>query len=321
MSPTSAEDAHLPAPARGMLEEVRAGLTAEPRQLPPKFFYDERGSELFEEITRTPEYYPTRAERALLESRVAPWLRSLAPQSLVELGAGSAEKTRVLLDAMTATDRARVYAPLDVSAEFLAATAHRLRASYPALHIEPIVADLSGHFRIPRSLPRPLVVAFLGSTIGNFERQAAVVLLRQACGEMEPDDRLLLGVDLKKDPARITAAYNDSRGVTAQFNLNVLRVLNRELGADFDLAAFEHHAFYDPELGRVEMHLVARRPVTVRIPDMQPVAFRAGETIRTEISRKYDRPQVERTLRDAGLTLEHWFTDDDGDYALAVGRR
>lgn len=301
-----------------MLREARAGLLDTPKHLPPKFFYDERGSELFERITRQPEYYPTRVERALLAAVVAPWLTSLAPRALVELGAGSAEKTRVLLDAMTRTERALVYAPLDVSAEFLEATAERLRARYPSLRVEPVVADLTQPIRVEWSLPRPLVVAFLGSTIGNFEQAQARQLIRSVRAGMAAGDRFLLGVDLKKDPGRIEAAYNDAAGVTAAFNLNVLRVLNRRLGADFDLDSFRHRAFYDPVSGRVEMHLVATRPIQVEVPGIGRIELAQDESIRTEISRKYDRDQVERTLESGDLELEHWFTDEAGDYALAV---
>ena len=303
-----------------MRAEVRSGLQARPRILPPKFFYDERGSELFEEITRQPEYYPTRAERAILETHVADWIHRLAPRALIELGAGNADKTRTLLDAMVDAGSGVVYAPVDVSADFLRASVERLSKSYPSLRIEPIVADLTDDFRIPAELPRPLVVAFLGSTIGNFARADAAALLRRCSATMRAEDRLLLGVDLKKRSARLNAAYNDAAGVTAAFNRNVLRVLNRELGADFEPDAFEHHAFYDPGHGRVEMHLVATLPMTVHIPDVGDFELDAGDSILTEISRKYDRAEVDATLDATGLVVEDWFEPEPGEYAVVVGR-
>ena len=305
-----------------MRAEIREGMQARPRIIPPKFFYDERGSELFEEITRLPEYYPTRVERGILAADVAAWLRDVRPSSLVELGAGNADKTRILLEAMleAAQREPVVYAPVDVSAEFLRATAERLSTEYPALRVEPIVADLTEEFALPRELPHPRVVAFLGSTIGNFGRAAAARLLRQAAAVLDDDDRLLLGVDLRKEPALLRAAYNDAAGVTAEFNLNVLRVLNRELGADFDVAAFRHHAFYDEPNGRIEMHLVADRPQTISIPEVGTIQLAAGESILTEISRKYDRQEVEATLAEAGLEIERWF-EAKPPYAVVVGRK
>lgn len=303
-----------------MRAEVGAGLRARPRIIPPKFFYDERGSELFEAITRQPEYYPTRAERAILETRVVDWIHLVEPRALIELGAGNADKTRTLLDAMVDAGSGVAYVPVDVSADFLQASAERLAASYPTLRIEPIVADLTSDFRIPDDLPRPLVVAFLGSTIGNFARGDATALLRHCAAAMKKDDRLLLGVDLKKDSARLNAAYNDAAGVTAAFNRNVLRALNRQLDADFDPESFEHHAFYDSETGRVEMHLVATLPMTVHIPEVGTFDLGAGESILTEISRKYDRPEVDATLEAAGLAVEQWFEREPDEYAVVVGK-
>jgi len=305
-----------------MRAEIRAGLAARPRTIPPKYFYDERGSELFEQITRLPEYYPTRVERGLLEGVVAAWLRDLAPQSLVELGAGNAEKTRILLEAMleSAEREPVVYAPVDVSAQFLRATAERLSNAYPGLSVQPIVADLTDDFTLPRQLPHPRVVAFLGSTIGNFGRVAAAHLLRHAASVMEEDGRLLLGVDLKKDPTTLHAAYNDAAGVTAEFNLNVLRVLNRELGADFDVDAFRHHAFYDEENGRIEMHLIAERAQTINVPGVGIIELAPGESILTEISRKYDRAEVQATLAEAGIRIAEWF-EATPPYAVVVGER
>lgn len=296
-----------------MRQDVRAGLGGEPRTLPPKYFYDAHGSALFEEITTLPEYYLTEAERTLLERAVAPWLRRVGARTLVELGAGSAAKTRILLDAMH-PQQGVVYTPLDVSAEFLANTARAVDAQYDDMVVRPIVADLAGDFELPADLPRPMVVAFLGSTIGNFEHDAAIALMRHVRTTLQQGDRLLLGADLKKERGRLEAAYNDLAGVTARFNLNVLRVLNRELGADFDLDAFAHRAYYDEELGRVEMHLVSVVPQRVEVPGVGTFDFDVGQSIRTEISRKHDRAELEEMLARAGLSLEEWFSD--GDYVV-----
>ena len=300
-----------------MLAEVRAGLARSPKELSPKFFYDTRGSELFEQITELPEYYPTRTERALLTRWVPFWVARLAPRTLVELGAGSARKTRILLDAMRATGTAERYLPVDVSRDFLLEVARQLRAEYPGLGVVPTLADLAGEFRLPADLPHPVLYAFLGSTLGNFEPASAVRLLRTLRTTMAPADRLLLGLDLRKDPAEIERAYNDAAGVTAEFNRNMLRVLNRELGADFHPEAFWHHAFYNHREHRIEMHLVASAPQRVHIPEVGVVQFAAGESLRTELSYKYEQAQVERLLAAAGLVLEAWRTEHDR-YALLL---
>ncbi len=302
-----------------MLAEVAAGLQSVPKELSPKYFYDQRGSELFEEITWLPEYYPTRTERSLLASWMPALIRMLGTRSLVELGAGSAEKTRLILDAMREAGTAEVYVPIDVSATFLAETAVRLRRDYPGLLVEPTVADISDTLSVPRRLPRPALFAFLGSTIGNFYPEAAVRLLRRVRASMRPGDRFLMGADLRKDPARIEAAYNDSQGVTAEFNRNMLRVLNQELGADFDADAFAHRAFYEPVTHRIEMHLVSQRAQAVHVPGVGTIHFAAGESLRTEISCKHDRESVTAMFAGAGLELEHWRTDADDLFALAVG--
>lgn len=302
-----------------MLAELREGLARPQKELPPKYFYDVRGSELFEEITRLPEYYLTRTERALLERWMPAWTAALRPRSLVELGAGSAAKTRIVLDAMRAAGEEVTYVPVDVSAEFLADTAARLRAEYPGVEVVPAVADISAEFELPAGLPAPTLHAFLGSTIGNFAPDQAVALLRRVRAAMRPSDRFLMGVDLRKDPARIEAAYNDARGVTAEFNRNMLRVLNREAGADFDVDAFEHRAFYDRDAHRIEMHLVSPDARTVTIPGVGGIGLRAGESIRTEISCKHDRESVARMFAAACLGVEAWETDPDGLYALVLG--
>jgi L-histidine N-alpha-methyltransferase len=296
-----------------VLEEVRDGLSRAQKELPPKFFYDERGSELFEAITRLPEYYLTRAEAALLARWMPVWLDALRPASLVELGAGSAVKTRLILDAIPA---AGVYVPVDVSADFLDASARGIRASYPALEVRPVAADFTTTFALP-PLPHPTLHAFLGSTIGNFTADDAVALLRATRARMETDDRFLMGVDLRKNPAIIQAAYNDAAGITAEFNRNMLRVVNARTGADFYVAAYEHRAFYDRTEHRIEMHLVALRPQTVTVPGAGVWTIAAGESIRTEISCKHDRASVDTLFAAAGLCVERW--EDDGLFAIIFG--
>lgn len=303
---------------QAMLAEVAAGLSRPQKELSPKFFYDQRGSELFEEITELPEYYLTRTERGLLEQWAPGCIGALRPRTLVELGAGSAAKTRVLLDAMKAAGTAELYIPVDISADFLARSAEELRREYPALEVVPCVADISADFVLPTEGPGPVLIAFLGSTIGNFAPTTAVRLLRQVGRAMQPADRLLLGVDLRKDPARLEAAYNDARGVTAQFNRNVLHVLNRDLGANFAVYNFTHHAFYNAADHCVEMHLVSVEPQQVRIPGVRTVDFAAGETIRTEISCKHDRASVHAMLREAGLQVAGWRTDADDLFAVVL---
>jgi L-histidine N-alpha-methyltransferase len=302
-----------------MLAEVAAGLSAPQKELPPKYFYDHRGSELFEEITRLPEYYPTRTERGLLLS----WMPELVPQlgtrALVELGAGSAEKSRLILSAMQAAGTADVYVPIDVSASFLTLTAARLQREYPGLTVEPVVADIAEDFFAPADLPHPALYAFLGGTIGNFYPPAAIRLLKRIRMAMQPGDRLLLGVDLRKDIHRIEAAYNDSQGVTAAFNRNMLLVLNHELHSDFDPETFEHRAFYEPVTHRIEMHLVSRLSQEVRVPGVGVVPFAEGESIRTEISCKYDRASVAELFTPAGLRIELWRQDPEDLFALVVG--
>ncbi len=297
-----------------IVADVRAGLSRPQKELSPKFFYDQRGSQLFEEITRLPEYYLTRTERALLPE-VAP---TLSAATLVELGAGNAEKTRILLDDMSARSL-EAYVPVDVSATFLAQTATRLRAEYPGLSVMPLVADMTEGAPAPRALPRPVLYALLGSTIGNFTDEEAVALLRHVRAGMDHGDRLLLGADLVKDPAIIEAAYNDTRGITAEFNRNILRVVGRELNADFHPDLFAHWAFFNGVAGRIEMHLVATRDLCIAIPDIGRVFVRRGESIRTEISNKYDRPRLTRIMDAAGLRVAQWNTDPTGGYALVLG--
>jgi L-histidine N-alpha-methyltransferase len=300
-----------------LLRDVARGLAQQPKELDPKYFYDERGSALFEQITELPEYYLTRAERSLLVAEIPEIVNKIRPRSLVELGAGSASKTQIVLDAMQSTGTGEQYVPVDVSRDFLEETAERLRESYPDLKITTAVGDFTRELRLPL-LERPTLFAFLGSTIGNFESEAAIRILRRISSHMRPDDRFLLGIDLRKDEKIIEAAYNDSAGVTADFNLNVLRVLNRELGANFDLATFRHRAFYNRDKHRIEMHLDSDRDQTVFIPGVGDVRFARGESIRTELSCKYDRSTVEMLFRNAGLRLDQWITGADEFFALAL---
>lgn len=302
-----------------MLRDVRDGLRQSPKQLPSKYFYDERGSELFERITDLPEYYLTRAERALLESSIPDVIARLKPSSLVELGAGSASKTRIILDAMRDRGAAKCYVPIDVSADFLEATAAQLRREYPQMEITPVVSDISENFRLP-SLVSPVLIVFLGSTLGNFLRDAAVELLARVAAMLGPTDAFLLGVDLRKDPSVLHAAYNDSEGVTAAFNVNILNRLNRELGANFPLERFEHCAYYSMEHHRIEMHLVARSSLSVSIPGVGDVSFAAGESVRTELSHKYDLETIDGILAESGMRLERWVPDGAGAFALALAR-
>jgi L-histidine N-alpha-methyltransferase len=299
-----------------MLADVRTGLLAQRKELPPTYFYDAYGSRLFDEITRLPEYYLTRAEFALLESCASEIVEIAAPRALAELGAGTATKSRVLLRALTGRGAAQ-YLPIDVDGDTLRLTAESLRIDFPTLEVVPIVADMREEVRASGAR-HPLLYAFLGSTIGNFTPDAAEQLLGRIRATLRPTDRLLLGVDLVKDVGTLEAAYNDTRGVTAEFNRNVLRVLNRELGADFDVDAFTHHAFYNRELRRIEMHLVARTAQRVHLPGIGTLPIAAGESIRTEISCKYDREAVRTLLADSGFALTHWMTDAEMRFALVL---
>ena len=301
-----------------LLRDVARGLAQPQKELDPKYFYDERGSALFEQITELPEYYLTRAERRLLESDIPDFIARFRPRALVELGAGSASKTRVILDAMMDAGSAAQYVPVDVSGEFIEESASRLRENYEGLEVTTAVGDFSRELSLPE-IEHPALFAFLGSTIGNFDDDAAVEILANIAGHMRPGDRFMLGADLRKDVATIEAAYNDDAGVTAEFNLNVLRVLNRELGADFDLRAFRHRAFYDSERHRIEMHLDSVEEQIVTIPEIGEIQINAGESIRTELSCKYDRAAINTLFRRAGLCLDTWITDDEGMFAIAVG--
>jgi L-histidine Nalpha-methyltransferase len=316
-------EVHLAADAAAtMRRDVRAGLSTEPKELAPKYFYDERGSQLFEQITELPEYYPTRAERSILAERSDEILAAAGrPQTLIELGSGSAAKTRHLLSAMRDAGCLGTYVPVDISEEITHETAEALVGEYPGLAVRGLVCDFEHELeRIPESKGGRLV-AFLGGTIGNLYPAARRDFLTRLAGLLGPDDRLLLGTDLVKAHHRLEAAYDDAGGVTAEFNKNVLRVLNRELGADFDLEAFEHVAIYDAEEARMDIRLRSLDEQTIRVEGLEmDVSFARGEEMRTEISSKFTYERLTEVYGEAGLAISGWFTDADCDYALSLAR-
>ena len=304
--------------AARLAADVRAGLTRAAKELPPKYFYDGRGSRLFDAICALPEYYLTRAEHALLTEVVDDILDRAHPAQLIELGSGASRKTRLLLDRLVRAQPVPAYVPIDLSESALRRSARALRAAYPRLPVHAIVTDYEyGLADLPEAAPR--LVIFLGSTIGNFVPPHDTVFLRGIARAMRSGDQLLLGVDLVKSPARLHAAYNDAAGVTAEFNRNVLRVLNRELGADFDVPRFEHVAFYNPDAAQIEMHLRAQAAQRVHITALAlTVALAAGETIHTESSRKFTQTTATAMLAEGGFRLDRWYVSADGDFALAL---
>ena len=315
-------DVHLPpgGPLSGMAADVRAGLTKPFKELSPRYFYDERGSELFEAITELEEYYPTRCERAILTEHSPGIVAAANPRALIELGSGSASKTRVLLDAMADAGCLAAYCPVDISQEITRDTAEAIAAEYPGAEVWGHVCDFELDLeRIPVDGPR--ITAFLGGTIGNFQPAQRASFLRRVANLLDTEDRFLLGTDLVKDRATLEAAYDDSEGVTAEFNLNVLRVLNRRLGANFDTDAFEHVARWDADNLWMDIRLRSRRHQVIDIKglDLQ-VAFAAGEEMRTEISTKFMRPGLEGIYAEAGLEITDWWTDPEGHYALSLAR-
>ena len=307
-----AEDRRL-----ALREEALHGLTSTPKELPPKWFYDRRGSELFEAITRLPEYYLTRAERSILERRADEIAGLTEATTLIELGSGTSDKTRLLLDALSP----RRFVPFDVSEETLHSSAERLALRYPRLEVAALVGD----FDLPLPpLPagEPRLLAFLGSTIGNLLPARRTVFLADVAASLDEDDWFLLGADLVKSPARLVAAYDDPTGVTREFNLNVLRVLNRELDADFDLSAFEHVARWNAEAEWMEIYLRSNRRQTVRLAALElEVEFGPGELMRTEISAKFHLQRLAAELESAGLSVQRRWTDDAGDFAVLLATR
>jgi L-histidine N-alpha-methyltransferase len=300
-----------------MAHDVRTGLTAVPKVLPPVWFYDERGSELFDEITRLPEYYPTRAEQAILEAHADDIAEVAQATTLVELGSGTSAKTRLLLDAMVGDGALRRFVPLDVSEETLRHAASDISGEYD-LPVHAVVGDFHRHLRtLPREGRR--MVAFLGGTIGNFTPDQRHKFLMDLDATMDHDEWLLLGTDLVKDEARLVAAYDDAQGVTAEFNRNVLRVIDQELGGDFEPEAFEHVALWDAANSWIEMRLRSTVDQHVRVADLDlEVDFAAGEEMQTEISTKFTPDGVRQDLWDHGFVVEASWTDPAGDFLLTL---
>jgi L-histidine N-alpha-methyltransferase len=301
--------------------DARVGLTATPRWLAPTWLYDERGCELFEAITELPEYYPTRTERGILEARADEIARLTAADTLVELGSGTSAKTRLLLDALTSTGRLRRFVPFDVAEPTLRRAAEAIAADYDGLEVTGVVGDFRQHLpALPTGGTR--LFALLGGTIGNFAPPERHRFLTALTATMRPGDSLLLGTDLVKEPGRLVAAYDDAAGVTAEFDRNVLQVLNDRLGADFDPSSFEHVAHWDERNEWIEMRLRAARAQVVAVPGLGVVLrVAAGEELRTEISAKFRRRGVRAELRAAGLRPRRWWTDDAGDFALSLAVR
>jgi len=300
--------------------DVLQGLTSVPKTLPPKWFYDARGSELFDAICELPEYYPTRREAALLGDVGAELARAVPAAEVVELGSGSSLKTPLLLDPLHAAGTLRRYVPVDVSASAIEAAIPALLARYPALEIDARICDFTADLsELRNGAASPQLIAFLGTTIGNLQPVELHAFLVGVRGLLQPGDALLVGHDLVKDPAIIVPAYDDAQGITAAFNRNVLAVINRELHADFDLDAFAHEATWNPRLERIEIRLRSRRAQIVRIASLGlNVAFRAGEAILTEISRKFRRDGIVRAAGRAGLRLHAWHEDADGWYGVSL---
>lgn len=305
-------------PFENLAEDVLRGLTKSPKELLPKYFYDARGAQLFDEICELPEYYQTRTERALLDQIAGGVVASCRNGSLVEFGSGSSRKTRILLDAMARMGLLDLYVPIDISEEQLRQTATALVRDYPGLRVHGVIGDFEEPVEIPRE-GGPRLVIFLGSTIGNLTPEEAARFLQNVARLLTPDDRFLLGTDLVKDVSLLERAYNDAAGVTAAFNRNILSVMNENLEANFDPSRFDHLAFYNTAESRIEIHLVARESHRVSVAAIDlTVEFSEGETIRTEMSYKYTRTMVEAMLAQAGLRLVRWDTDRDNLFALSL---
>jgi L-histidine N-alpha-methyltransferase len=303
---------------RALRRDVRDGLRATPKSLPPKWFYDSVGSDLFDQITRLPEYYPTRAEAQILRARAADIAAASGADTLVELGSGTSEKTRILLDALRAAGSLQRFIPFDVDASVLESAGAAIGAAYPGIEIDAVCGDFEEHLgKIPQ-VGRRLVV-FLGSTIGNLTAAPRAEFLAALSDSLQPDDALLLGTDLVKDVDRLVRAYDDDAGVTARFNRNVLAVVNRELGADFDLAAFDHVARWNADEERIEMWLRASSSQRVSIGDLDlTVDFAAGEEMLTEVSCKFRTEGIAAELAAVGLRRIAWWTDEAGDFGLSL---
>jgi L-histidine Nalpha-methyltransferase len=315
-------DSHLgDVDERSLADDVLDGLTRPFKELPPKHFYDARGAELFDRICELPEYYPTRAERTILEQNSQELAALTQAAELVELGSGTASKTRVLLSALHEAGTLKRYVPVDVTESMVRECAAELTVEYPGLQVHGVIGDFERHLgEIPVAVG-PRIVAFLGGTIGNFQPGSRRRILREISRLLGPQDHLLIGTDLIKDPRVLQAAYDDTQGVTAEFNRNVLRVLNRELDADFEPEDFDHVALFNAEHEWIEMRLRARREHTTIVRDLDlPVHFDAGEEIRTEISAKFTAERIEGDLATAGLELVRSFTDPEKLFALTLSR-
>jgi L-histidine N-alpha-methyltransferase len=306
--------------ADALRHDARVGLSADPKWLPPRWFYDARGSELFEQITLLPEYYPTRTERELLRRTVTQIAARAGVDTLIELGSGSSEKTRLLLDALTATGSLRQFVPLDVSESALRAAIAAVAQEYPQLAVHGVVGDFTQHLELlPAARSGRRLVAFLGGTIGNLLPDERAALFRTLRAALHPGELLLLGAALVTDPAIMVPAYDDAAGVTAEFNRNVLHVLNRELDADFDVAAFDHVALWDATHEWIEMRLRASRAMTVWLPAVgMRVQFAEGEQMRTEVSGKFRREGLGAELLAAGFADQLWWSDPDDRFALVL---
>lgn len=301
-----------------LTNDVRRGLSASPKDVPPKWFYDDRGSQLFDEITRLDEYYPTRAERSILVERADEIAAVSGADTLIELGSGTSEKTRLLLDALARAGQLRRFVPFDVSETTLRDAAHAIAGEHPDIDVHAVVGDFERHLHeLPRGGRR--LIAFLGGTIGNLPPDTRAEFLATIASDLEPGDSFLLGTDLVKDVDRLVTAYDDASGVTAAFNRNVLYVVNRELGADFDAESFTHVARWNADSEWIEMWLRSEQTQSVKVPELDLVVeFESGEEMRTEISAKFRRPGITKELAAAGLTLKHWWTDQAGDFALTL---
>lgn len=314
---------HLtPEDLRAAMEaDVRRGLMSTPKELPPVYFYDERGSRLFDEITRLPEYYPTRAERSILTEHAGAMVAAAGADTLIELGAGTCDKSRVLLDALRDQGRLTAFVPLDVSEAVLWEAATALAEEYPGTAVRAVVGDFHHHLGHSDGDGRRLV-AFLGGTIGNLDPGQRKTFYANLAEDLDPGDALLLGTDLIKDPARLIAAYDDSAGVTAEFNRNVLHVLNNALGADFDPSRFAHVARWNEDEHRIEMWLRSLDACTVTVAALGlPVEFAAGEEMRTEISTKFSPSLLAEELAAGGFIVETTWTSDGGEFQMSLARR
>jgi L-histidine Nalpha-methyltransferase len=306
---------------RSLADDVLDGLTRPFKELPPKHFYDARGAELFDRICELPEYYPTRTERSILQDAAAQLASTTAAAELVELGSGTAAKTRVLLDALHNAGTLELYIPVDVTEDMVRDCARELTSEYPGLRVHGVIGDFERHLdRVPEALG-PRLVVFLGGTIGNFPPGSRRRFLREISKLLGPEDHLLMGTDLVKDPQVLTQAYDDAQGVTAEFNRNLLSVLNRELQANFDPEDFDHVALFNHEHEWIEMRLRARREHTTTVRDLDlSVHFEQGEEMRTEISAKFTRERVEQDLAAADLEIVSWLTDPQALFALTLSR-